>query len=131
MTDRDEKGDEMTDRMSRRFGADMETEDAAEESNQSKESETSKTPMTTKTSKTQEGSKDEQTNITELPSVLMYLPPELKNDLGIRFDELNLQHKREYDEELEKNRDFYPALIRAALSDEKSLEDILLERDDE
>ena len=52
------------------------------------------------------------------PSVLMYLPEELHSDLDIRFDELNAQYKREHGEALEKNRDYYPAVIKAGLEGE-------------
>ena len=66
----------------------------------------------------------EETSIKDRPSVLMYLPEETRQDLDIRFDELNARHKREHGEPLEKNRDYYPAVIQAGLSEE-SLETIL------
>ena len=54
----------------------------------------------------------------------MYLPDDVRQELDIRFDELNAKHKREHGEALEKNRDYYPAVIQAGLTDE-SLKDIL------
>lgn len=127
MPDRDEKGDEMTDRMSRRFGGGSKTDESSKESNQdkeSKQSQSSKSTMNTQTAQTSEESKSD--NIRDRKSVLMYLPEELHEDLDIRFDELNLKHKREHGEALQKNRDYYPAIVEAALSDE-SVEEILLE----
>ncbi|AKU09890.1 HNH-type endonuclease (plasmid) [Haloferax gibbonsii] len=54
----------------------------------------------------------------------MYLPESVRGDLDIRFDELNARHKRERGEALEKNRDYYPAVVQAGLTGE-DLEDIL------
>lgn len=124
MPDRDEKGDEMTDRMSRRFGSDSKNEESSKTDKQSKQSQSSKSTMNTQTAKTGEESKSE--NVRDRKSVLMYLPEDLHEDLDIRFDELNLKHKREHGGSLQKNRDYYPAVIEAALSDE-SVEEILLE----
>lgn len=129
MPDRDEKGDEMTDRMSRRFGNNSKTEESPNKSKQDKQSnqsQSSKSSMNTQTTKTDEESKSE--NVRERKSVLMYLPEDLHEDLDIRFDELNLKHKREHGEALQKNRDYYPAVVEAALSDE-SVEEILLSQE--
>ncbi|TKX64370.1 HNH endonuclease [Halorubrum sp. GN12_10-3_MGM] len=54
----------------------------------------------------------------------MYLPSNLRSELDIQFDELNAKHKRQHDEALEKNRDYYPAVIQAGLTG-KDLEEIL------
>ena len=54
----------------------------------------------------------------------MYLPEKLHSELDIRFDELNAQYKREHGEALEKNRDYYPAVIKASLED-KDIKEIL------
>ncbi len=149
MTDRDEKGDEMTDRMSRRFEADSEsdksdlgskgsqtskTEKASQASSSSESTKPSSTAQTSNASKTEDSSKTAQTgegsNISDRPSVLMYLPQELRDDLDLRFDELNLEYKREHGEPLEKNRDYYPAVVEAALNEDRTLEEILLESDE-
>lgn len=111
MPDRDEKGDDLADRMSRRFGGESET--ASQEASSPEDSKSS-------TDSTSEG------NVSDRPSVLMYLPEEQRRELDLRFDELNLKHKREHGDALQKNRDYYPAVIEAALSDQ-SLEEILLE----
>ena len=54
----------------------------------------------------------------------MYLPSDIRRELDIQFDELNIKHKRQHGEGLEKNRDYYPAVIQAGLTG-KDLEDIL------
>ncbi|EMA46619.1 hypothetical protein C448_05938 [Halococcus morrhuae DSM 1307] len=54
----------------------------------------------------------------------MYLPEDLHTELDIRFDELNARYKREHDQPLEKNRDYYPAVIKASLEG-KDVKDIL------
>jgi len=62
--------------------------------------------------------------IKDRESVLMYLPSDLRSELDIQFDELNAKHKRKHGEGLEKNRDYYPAVIQAGLTG-KDLEEIL------
>lgn len=118
MPDRDEKGDDLADRMSRRFGGDTEVvDDEATESAGASEQE-----VATESSPSDEAAG----NVSDRPSVLMYLPEQQRRELDLRFDELNLKHKREHGEALQKNRDYYPAVIEAALSD-RPLEEILLE----
>ncbi|WP_199058208.1 hypothetical protein [Halorubrum sp. C191] len=63
-------------------------------------------------------------SIKNRESVLMYLPSDIRRELDIQFDELNVKHKRQHGEGLEKNRDYYPAVIQAGLTG-KDLEDIL------
>lgn len=122
MSGRDDRGRDVTDRLSRRFEQDSETEKT------SKSDKTDKTDMSTSDSKTDEsassGKSSESDNIRDRPSVLMYLPEELHQELDLRFDEINLQHKREHGQALEKNRDYYPAVIKAALEG-KDIEDVL------
>lgn len=77
-----------------------------------------------------EGKKDtpkkskNKTSVKDRPSVLMYLPEELHKELDIKFDELNLKSKKETGEGLQKNKDFYPAIIKAGLEG-KDVKDIL------
>lgn len=54
-------------------------------------------------------------SVKDRPSVLMYLPEEVKQEMEIRYSELNARFQREHSRPLQKNRDYYPALIRAAL----------------
>lgn len=116
--ERDAKGDEITNRLSSRFEGDADVVDDADES------ETSKTAQPSETASTSKTSESETTSVKERPSVLMYLPGDLHGELDIRFDELNARYKREHGEPLEKNRDYYPAVVKAALEGE-DLEDVL------
>jgi len=102
MTDRDDRSD----RLKKRF-EDESTDDGSGQA-------TDRPDQTT----TDTGS------VKDRPSVLMYLPEETRRELDVRFDELNARHKREYGESLEKNRDYYPAVVRAGLED-KSVGEIL------
>lgn len=134
MSDRGDRGK----RLSRRFEDEPDEEEDAQPSKSAKTSKTSKNDDETPRVDTGEtgGEKDETADsdaengeddepaVKERPSVLMYLPKEIRGDLDIRFDELNARHKREHGEGLEKNRDYYPAVVEAGLTG-KDLEDIL------
>ena len=63
-------------------------------------------------------------SIKDRPSVLMYLPKDLHQELDLKFDELNLEYKKETGDSLQKNKDFYPAVIEAGLEG-KDIKDIL------
>jgi hypothetical protein len=132
MPDRDDKGDDLADRMSRRFGGEPTSEDdSAQTTSTASSAQESKTPKGSKREETQksdavDSGAETAANVSDRPSVLMYLPEEQRRALDLRFDELNLKHKREHGDALQKNRDYYPAVIEAALSD-RSLEEILLE----
>ncbi len=65
-----------------------------------------------------------KTSVKDRPSVLMYIPEDLHRELDIKFDELNLKSKKEKGEKLQKNKDFYPAVIKAGLEG-KNVEDVL------
>ncbi|GGL67665.1 hypothetical protein [Halocalculus aciditolerans] len=116
MSDRNTRSD----RLSKRFqqkddDADAETE--SEASRAEEESESKSEPESASEA-------DEQVSVKERPSVLMYLPDDVRTELDIRFDELNARHKREHGEPLEKNRDYYPAVVQSGLTGD-DLEDIL------
>ncbi len=94
-----------------------ETEKASERPEVS-EGDTSKIAKRSKNSETKETAKKKTSgSVKDRKNVNMYLPESIINEMGIRFDELNARHKREHGRGMEKNRDFYPALIEAALSD--------------
>lgn len=99
---REERGQEIEDRLSQRFQNDK----------------------TAENSQSDKTSKSEKTGVKKRPSVLMYLPEELRNELDFRFDELNAKHKREHGEGIEKNRDYYPAIVEAGLTGQ-DVEDVL------
>lgn len=67
---------------------------------------------------------DSGDSVRDRPSVLMYLPEDLRAELDVRYDELNAEYRREHGEPLGKNRDYYPAVVRAGLTGE-SVEDLL------
>lgn len=88
-------------------------------------SETEQTDEGEQLKKANESESDDSADLIEdRKSVMMYLPEDVWRDLDIRFDELNAKHKRQHDEPLEKNRDYYPAVIQAGLTDE-NLEEFL------
>jgi hypothetical protein len=80
------------------------------------------TAQTNETGEPKEETKSE--SVKDRPSVLMYLPEEVHEELDIRFDELNAKHKRAHGEKLEKNRHYYPAVVKAGLEG-SDLEDVL------
>ena len=126
MTDRDDEGKRMQNRLSKRFGGDeseSESSDGANTSEKPNQSKPSKTDMPEEITSS-EASISDQRSIKDLPSVLMYLPEDLHSRLDLRFDEVKLEHKRECGEEIEKNRHFYPALIKAGLEG-KTVEEVL------
>lgn len=84
-------------------------------------SKTSKMENTAETTDTTESEEIDETTksggVRERRNVNMYLPDSLVDDLQLRYSELNVQWRREYDEDLLKNDQFYPAVIEAALQD--------------
>lgn len=120
--ERAEKGEQITDRLSSRFqSGDPDQEDTSQTAETAQPSQTSKSSKTSKPSKTD---KSDTTSVKDRPSVLMYLPEGLREDLDVRFDELNARHKRAHGEALEKNRDYYPAVVEAGLEG-TAVEDVL------
>lgn len=85
---------------------------------------TSETPVTSETNETSGTSEATKTNIKdEWNGRTLYLPDEIVEEADLRFDELALEAKRAGDE-IKKNRDYYPAVFRAALN-ETSIEEEL------
>ena len=112
--EREQVGDEMSSRLASRF----DNTDKEGSGDSDVRGETEKESKISKLSKTEQTDKRKKKSVKDRPSVLMYLPEELHSDLDIRFDELNAQYKREHGEALEKNRDYYPAVIKAGLEGE-------------
>jgi len=126
MTDRDpaEEREQVGDEMSSRLASRFDDTDKEEPGDSNKQAEAENESKTSKPSKTNTIVESEQKSVKDRPSVLMYLPEDLHSDLDIRFDELNAQYKREHGEALEKNRDYYPAVIKAGLEG-KDIKEIL------
>jgi hypothetical protein len=125
-----EERQERSDRLKRRFDSDAnedntETEtDVGEKSGLGDEDKNKGQPSVDADANTSTEPTNSKESIKDRPSVLMYLPEELHTELDIRFDELNAQHKRQHGRPLEKNRDYYPAVIKASLEN-KPVKDIL------
>lgn len=115
MSDRKDRSD----RLSRRL--DDEPDDDNDESSADAEDKTNDQPTDTPAPPTRG---PDPSSVKSRKSVLMYLPADLRQELDARFDELNAQYKREHGEALEKNRDWYVAVIEAGLEG-KDVEDIL------
>jgi len=127
MTERDTDFDRLNGRFSD-GDTSSNTDEPSETSKTEQPSEPVKTEKTSKTVKTSEPVKtgeSETRTVKDRPHLMMYLPSELLEELALTFDELNLQHKRVHGTALEKNRDYYPALIKAGLENREKLEDLL------
>ena len=118
--EREQVGDEMSSRLASRF----DDTNKEESSNSDEQAASEKLSKSSEPSKTEQNDERKQKSVKDRPSVLMYLPEDLHSDLDIRFDELNAQYKREHGEALEKNRDYYPAVIKAGL-ESKDIKEIL------
>ncbi len=75
----------------------------------SRASEPSETDETGETEETGESVKDERTG------TYMYLPDDQKQQLSYQFKRLSAEYEREFGEEFEKNRHFYPLVISHGL----------------
>jgi hypothetical protein len=74
---------------------------------------------------TSQTSQTEQTPVKDRPTVMMYLPDDIKDDLGRAFDQLAARRTLEDKPPIEKNRDFYPALVEVALDHSDEIEEKL------
>lgn len=64
----------------------------------------------------EDDSSDELTT-REMQSQMLYLDPELYRELDLTFEELKLRYRREHDDKLQKNKDFYAGLLRLGLAE--------------
>lgn len=83
----------------------------------SKPSQSSKTTMPAQTDK------PKRESVKDRPSVLMYLPTDLRQEMDIRYDEVNATIKRARGEGVEKNRDWYPLVVSLGLEKAAELDD--------
>jgi hypothetical protein len=126
----DDAKDDRKDALSSRFNAEEDktsrtskTSNAPQTYSTEKASSTDKTSSAGETATTEKTSLSDKSTNPERPStrdrraVTMYLPEELVTELDLQFQELSLEMQREHDREIEKNADYYPALIRAASRD--------------
>lgn len=118
MSGREERGDEVTNRMARRFEGD-ETAEPDEMSETEKQSEPSKPDKTDEPSETSESDNDSVKD--ERVGTYMYLPQSLKDQIKRQYNYLKADYEIEYDSDLEKNRHFYPLIAEYGLD---SLDDM-------
>lgn len=52
------------------------------------------------------------TPLRDRPTKLLYLDDDLKRELELAFDEISLRYKRERDEDLQQNEDWWPVLLQ-------------------
>jgi hypothetical protein len=141
MTNGEEEPDERAEKLASRFStpdteetpqaqpsSDTSNASKTQESAETESNKASNTPSTSNSTQAKETSQMEETQETsqtkeqprkrpvrELETKLLYLDDEFLQELELTFDELNLRYKREYGEELQKNRDYYPALLQLGL----------------
>jgi seryl-tRNA synthetase len=131
MTDKDEHTNDILDR----YTSGVSVSTSGHENSDEKASKTSMSKSSNKndgsiekktnlSQKRDDWAKDSEDVVRDRKGVLMYLPEDIRKELNIRFDELNAKHKRQHGEAIEKNRDYYPAVILAGLTD-NDLKDIL------
>jgi len=96
----------------------------AERSEPSEPDETSKPDERNDPSQqSEEGSGDSETTVKdEQVGTYMYLPERQAKDLSRRFNVLKAEYEFEYDDEFEKNRHFYPLVVKYGLDDLDGLE---------
>lgn len=127
MTDRDERSDRFKERFSSGVSVESTGKDKNEQTDNTSKSDKEEVEESVEdqdSSKEDREATGSEESIKDRQSVLMYLPDDVWRELDVRFDELNAKHKRQHGEALEKNRDYYPAVIQAGLND-KDLEEIL------
>ncbi|ELY73241.1 hypothetical protein [Natrinema pallidum] len=89
------------------------------QSQASKPSETDKPEQTDKPSETDEPDENDETNTErvkdEQVGTYFYLPEDQRDELRYRYKMLSAEYEREFGEDLEKNRHFYPLLVEYGL----------------
>lgn len=119
MTDKDDRSERLRKRLQDDGGS------GNNESKTAKMSKKEKTSKIEKTSKSGKTSKTEKRSVKDRPSVLMYLPQDLYEELDLTYDQLNLQCKRKHGDAIAKNRDWYPAVVQAGLENTDRLKELL------
>lgn len=114
--------------LNRRFNSGQSEEQ--DEASSSKASKTSKTEKTTSSNKTEREQSNERPSVREKKALTMYLYEDQTKQLDRQFQRLNLNYQDEFDEKIEKNADFYPAVLEAAFT-EQTVKDVLWDRDTE
>lgn len=92
-----------------------ETAEESESDNSSKTSEPSEASQTSDPNGTEETSQSSGSVKEENVGVYMYLPESQRDEVRYQFKRLSAEYEREFGEELEKNREFYPLLVQYGL----------------
>ncbi len=100
----DGDGDDRASRLRNRRNKTREKAQSDTAAEQSKPSKTDKTDNTEKTSV-----KDNR------PAQMMYLPESLQKEMNRQFGMLETEYEYEFDEDFEKNRHYFPLLVKAGL----------------
>lgn len=103
MSDGDERSERLRERRSK-------TREKAEQSEPSKPSEPAETDESDEPAE-----KDKPSVKDERSGTYMYLPESQKAELGPTFKILSAEYEREFGDELEKNRHFYPLVVQYGL----------------
>lgn len=87
------------------------------------ESETDEPSKPSETAETSESSDPDEPSVKdERAGTYMYLPESQKKEIAYRYSQLKGEYEYEYDEDLEKNRHFYPLLIKYGLDSLESMD---------
>lgn len=97
--------------------------EAEESSASSSSAESSNPSKTVKSDMPAEPAKSGRASVKDRPSVLMYLPEDLRQEMDIRFDEVNAAAKREHGRGVEKNRHWYPLIVSLGLETAGEMDD--------
>jgi hypothetical protein len=129
--------DDRSEKLKQRFGDfTSETDEAPEASKTPKTDEadseqrasgTDEASKASKTPSTGVASEMNETAVRDLPTKLLYLEAEFIEELEVAFDAVNLMYRREYGEELEKNRHWYPLLLRLGFHAIGDVDELTLE----
>lgn len=118
----EETKDKRKESLNQRFNSGQSEE--RDESSSSKTSRSSKTKSSNKTDGEQAGRRP---SVRDKQALTMYLYQDQTKQLDRRFQRLNLDYQDEFDKKLEKNADFYPAVLEAAFT-EQTVKDVLWEQ---
>ena len=100
--------------------AQSETAETDKPANKDKTSNPSNLSKTDKTSKT---GKTEKTSVKEdRPAQMMYLPESMQREMNRQFGLLETDFEYEFGEDFEKNRHYFPLLVKAGLDSLDSLD---------
>lgn len=113
----------------------LETDNTAKQDNTDKPSKPSKTAKTDNTDKKDKPARPEKTSVKEdRPAQMMYLPESMQREMNRQFGMLETEFEYEFGESFEKNRHYFPLLVKAGLDsldglDIKEIQDKLDEFD--